>query len=810
MPPPPTPLSHRRSNRLVAKPQLPSLDNKPLCLPKMSPPKGATFHHSPSAPSGEDPVLSIHHLARRSPTCSQALLATWLSDKPNVAQSIADFEQTFSGARGKSSRRRSSKESGRQHRASVSSDEGLGTSIASSDKSLSKKFERALDLLDRDSALGTSISDRSSVDVARAAEAVKGWLVRSLLMCSFDSNTITTDTNSQAIRQNRRTPPAVTQAPTPPTSTTSARRISPLSPFARKKVNKHIISPILAEERFEEFHPLVTSLGTRGNKSIRCLRDVEQSLLFQPLVSQLLSNTITASDTTAGKTLNITPQLYRSFGEFAVQVVVDTYQQLPESEQRRASDRPYDNGYFLDLVEQVNRLAAQVGRSRSEVKEGEDEETPESPYDEVTLEGGLDSTGNIAELVGWKNGQPTSLRTGMPYEPLPGVKRGASSLHDEDVARSMARRKKGYIPEIIHMPCSEQDCDKTFTRKCDLAKHEKTHSRPFKCPHETCKYHHMGLPTEKERDRHINDKHDPNPHFYKCEYCEFKTKRESNCKQHMEKKHNFVYERAKGKDKAPMKMTPGESPAASNFDFNTSSMQSPAAFSSTSYMTGVMDDTGSIAGSISGTGSLHSNHGTPFEQPMSTFDDMGQISNFNTNMYARRPSYQMPLMTSGNQYYGQDYISPVNSRPNMTPDTPVYSNITGQSPYSATSDAFMDTGYGNNFGTWPTPESMQQAMSRNGSVVNPSPMFGAESTNMYDSMNYDPTMSTEPELPSGDFMLFGGNNTNTTMDPAFSNPLGADAVLFPLMSPLTPEEFAKLDNDPIFNESEFNDSFLAN
>jgi hypothetical protein len=764
----------------------------------MSPPKGATFHHSPAAPSAEDPVLSIHHLARRSPTCSKEFLATWLSDKENVAESIADFEHTFSGARGKTTRRRSSKESGRQQRASVCSDEGLGTSVASSDKSLSRKFESALDLLDRDSALGTSISDRSSVGIARTAEEVKGWLVRCLYMISFDSNTTPADTNSSATRQNRRQAPAVT-----PTQTTTSRQIGPLSTFARRKINKHIIAPILAEERFEDFHPLVTSLGARRNTKIRCLRDVEQSLIFQPLVSQLLSEADPRSDTDAQKTFHITPQQYRAFGQFAVQVVLDTHHQLPESEQRRASDTPYTNGYFLDLVDQVNRLAAQVGRSRSEAKDGE-EESLESPYDEVTLEGGLDSTGNIAELVGWKNGEATSLRTGMPYEPLPGIKRGASSLHDEDVARSMARRKKGYIPEIIHMPCREEGCDKTFTRKCDLAKHEKTHSRPFKCPHENCKYHNLGLPTEKERDRHINDKHDPNPHYYQCEYCEFKTKRESNCKQHMEKKHNFVYERAKGKDKAAVKMTPAESPSGSNFDFNTSSMQSPA-FSHTSYMTGVMDDTNSVSGSI-----IHSATGTPFEQPLSSFDNYGQGMDFNSGLFPRRASYQMSYMNSGNQYLGQDYISPVNSRPNMTPDTPAYSNITGQSPWSATSDAVMDmnTSYVNNFDAFPTPDSMAHSMSRNASVVNPSPMFGAESTNMYDGMAFDGMSGSEPDVTTNDFTLFGNNDS--TMNPAFSNPLGADAVLFPPMSPLTPDDFAKLDNMPILDEYDDNELFTTN
>merc|ERR1711939_511405 len=104
-----TPLSHRRSNRLVVKPSL----DLPACLhPKMSLHKGNTFHYSSSPPKDDDPILSIHHLARRSPTCSQSMLASRLSDKTDVTESLRDFEETFSGARGRrsSNRRRSIKD----------------------------------------------------------------------------------------------------------------------------------------------------------------------------------------------------------------------------------------------------------------------------------------------------------------------------------------------------------------------------------------------------------------------------------------------------------------------------------------------------------------------------------------------------------------------------------------------------------------------------------------------------------------------------------------------------------------------------
>jgi uncharacterized C2H2 Zn-finger protein len=102
--------------------------------------------------------------------------------------------------------------------------------------------------------------------------------------------------------------------------------------------------------------------------------------------------------------------------------------------------------------------------------------------------------------------------------------------------------------ELAPKRCPE--CGKEFKRQCDLNKHEKTHSRPWKCTEESCKYHNYGWPTKKENERHYNDKHSPTPSLYKCNFkpCPYSSKRESNYKQHMEKEHGWVYVR-KNKDK---------------------------------------------------------------------------------------------------------------------------------------------------------------------------------------------------------------------------------------------------------------------
>ena len=94
-----------------------------------------------------------------------------------------------------------------------------------------------------------------------------------------------------------------------------------------------------------------------------------------------------------------------------------------------------------------------------------------------------------------------------------------------------------------------QRCSKTFSRSCDLNKHEKSHSRPYKCKDNKCKYHTLGWPTAKELERHYNDKHSAAPRTFPCRFqpCAYLSKRESNCKQHMEKAHGWKYVKSKSR-----------------------------------------------------------------------------------------------------------------------------------------------------------------------------------------------------------------------------------------------------------------------
>ncbi|KAH7087210.1 hypothetical protein FB567DRAFT_444208 [Paraphoma chrysanthemicola] len=311
-----------------------------------------------------------------------------------------------------------------------------------------------------------------------------------------------------------------------------------LGEYACKQIHDTIIAPILKEESLKDFHPLIKDVPRRiGEKSICNLRDLEKTLIF---LAPELSATATS---------------YLRFCERSIQLLHTTVEYLSEQDQRLPSDRPYTNNYFLDLVEQIRRYAAIMAATRQKESKGEELDDMDYSRDEkITLRGGLSHDGHPLELVREKNGKVMPIAEGNESA----YKVSKRALSDEDMdedeaTRSMARRRKSDKPGDVMHTC--RDCKKDFKRPCDLTKHEKTHSRPWKCSEEKCKYFDLGWPTEKERDRHMNDKHSTAPAQYKCLYepCTYSSKRESNCKQHMEKAHGWVYVRSKsnGRKKAP-------------------------------------------------------------------------------------------------------------------------------------------------------------------------------------------------------------------------------------------------------------------
>ncbi|KIH92996.1 hypothetical protein SPBR_02214 [Sporothrix brasiliensis 5110] len=90
-------------------------------------------------------------------------------------------------------------------------------------------------------------------------------------------------------------------------------------------------------------------------------------------------------------------------------------------------------------------------------------------------------------------------------------------------------------------------CKRTFKRRCDLNRHRRTHTRPFKCQMPNCEYSRRGFPTSQELQRHMDDRHSDKPPTFHCSFegCNYSSKRESNCKQHMEKTHGWTYDRSR-------------------------------------------------------------------------------------------------------------------------------------------------------------------------------------------------------------------------------------------------------------------------
>ncbi|KAF4498432.1 hypothetical protein FAGAP_5392 [Fusarium agapanthi] len=115
----------------------------------------------------------------------------------------------------------------------------------------------------------------------------------------------------------------------------------------------------------------------------------------------------------------------------------------------------------------------------------------------------------------------------------------------DDLDSEMQRELEAYYSDVTRL--SDESGDKAN----DTAEHEivdgcgltMPESRPWKCPVSTCTYHNYGWFTKDDRDRHYRKKHSETPAMYECMFkpCPYKSKRETNCKQHMEKAHGWTY-----------------------------------------------------------------------------------------------------------------------------------------------------------------------------------------------------------------------------------------------------------------------------
>ena len=544
------------------------------CQPRHSPTtlrKGATFHSPKSPPSPlDDPILDIRAVPQRSPTCPDTLEDLVATHEQRISALLDSIDRSFSGEESSLVADLVSKDSLPvprfllDHAVSNAGSTNVNKRIlrASSKPRVAGSRPAAGHHGHQhasDSGLGSSIDTASSRDRYN-----KGLRSRT---CQSHTSPRFTDANASQDASGRSSVySGMTKQDTAINKSFSSfnedSHDNMLSDFAVLKVRQYIVAPILAENKLKEYHTLIEDLPKRiGDKAIICLRDLEKTLIFLAPVSADFSQgeSILTECFIRAKSKARSAASYLNFCEISIQCIHTTVEHLNDRDLRRPADRPYTNNYFVDLIQQVRQYARIMAASRQKQAEGKSLDTMDYsqlvPIDDslpthdltrdrgekLRLQGGISRNGKPAELVREKDGKmiPIDADEVMMSPPV--------EAGDDDAERTMARKRKCDIGKIEWRACRE--CGKEFTRSCDLTKHEKTHSRPWKCPQVGCKYHELGWPTEKECDRHVNDKHSSAPPLYKCLYtgCTYTSKRESNCKQHMEKAHGWDYVRSKSK-----------------------------------------------------------------------------------------------------------------------------------------------------------------------------------------------------------------------------------------------------------------------
>ena len=387
-----SPHSHpRRRNSYNTRSSAPS--HQPICTSDASPAtkytsslkKSSTFH-TPTSPSAEhDPVLNIPSLPRRSLTSSKDLEALATGDD-RIAQILGAVDRSLSGLETFSSdsqdtliaeahpvplfmlhanvsdpdnmeidHDRSSTHPSQSHRNGYikkhhASDSGIGSTISSSEASMSGKHAGMTQGM-------TPPSIRLDFDLLPSLKALASENTGGNTFSSISS-----DSTEGRVRTGINGLTALATG-------SGAGSQHALSEYACKQIQKHIIIPIASEPKLKDFHSLVKGIPYRvARKEITCLRDLEKVLLWLAPVSLPPSLRVRSLDLGlifGAKKFSATKASFLYFCETSIQCIHTTVEYLNEHDQRRPTDRPYTNGYFLDLVEQVRQYATMLAASRA-------------------------------------------------------------------------------------------------------------------------------------------------------------------------------------------------------------------------------------------------------------------------------------------------------------------------------------------------------------------------------------------------------------------------------------------------------------
>lgn len=343
--------------------------------------KSSTFHSPTSPPSQEDdPILNIHLLPKRSPTCPKDLEDAVAAGEKRVAQLLGVVDRSLSGLENVSSDSQEtlcaedlpvprfildahigdfddmdidqrahcgSHLQGHQRVAHKhhASDSGIGSTVTDSEESLSGKSAGT-----KHAHLGYSVRIRKTHTCVAHIKSEPNETPRGIheIQSGINGSTMSV----AALK------PGIQHA---------------LSEYACRQIQKHIILPIVQESSLKNFHPLVNGIPYRvGRKEITCLRDLEKVLLWLAPVSgsHAWGMEFGSCFGSGAKKCSVSRASFIKFCETSIQCIHTTVDYLDESDQRRPTDRPYTNGYFLDLTEQVRQYAAMITASREQMAAG--------------------------------------------------------------------------------------------------------------------------------------------------------------------------------------------------------------------------------------------------------------------------------------------------------------------------------------------------------------------------------------------------------------------------------------------------------
>ena len=315
-----------------------------LASPNHSLRKSATFHSPTSPPSAShDPILSIPSIPKRSPTCSRDLEDTIAAGGNRIAQLIGAVDRSLSGLQSFSS---SSQETLAGEALPVPRFM-IDIRIEQDCKNLRPKHHSS------DSGIGSTESseDSASNDYAGAEQGTTSPIGNNLGLIS-DPGLKTVNTINGAGTM---------------VLDSAAGGQHALSEYACRQIQKHLILPIMREEKLKKFHPLVSGIPHRvARKEITCLRDLEKILLWLAPVSKCSDGECSFQGLIlCAKKWSFSKASFLLFCETSIQCIHTTVDYLNDSDQRRPTDRPYTNGYFLDLVEQIRQYASVLAASRA-------------------------------------------------------------------------------------------------------------------------------------------------------------------------------------------------------------------------------------------------------------------------------------------------------------------------------------------------------------------------------------------------------------------------------------------------------------